>query len=57
VGQNVFYQPSIRINAAPGAYKIVAKMPIERDSHLIYRIKNTVEAFERIADESELSAD
>jgi hypothetical protein len=42
-------------DAARGQYKIVRLVPIEKDNKLIYRIKSPVEAFERTAEEHQLS--
>jgi hypothetical protein len=55
VGQDVYYQPSIKHSAARGIYKVTARVPVESDGRLTYRIKSAAEAFERTADESELT--
>jgi hypothetical protein len=55
VGANVYYEPSFGAPAAPGEYKVVRQLPVERDSRLSYRIKSASESFERIAEEHQLS--
>jgi hypothetical protein len=55
VGQDVYYQPPIKHTAARGIYKITARLPIEADGRVSYRIKSAAEAFERIADESQFT--
>ena len=54
IGQNVRYTagPFNRIGAS-GSFKVVKLLPPEGDEHQ-YRIKNTEEAFERVARESQL---
>ena len=54
-GQSVYYEPHFGNNAARGKYKIVRRLPIERDDRLSYRIKSTTESFERIAEEHQLT--
>lgn len=54
-GQSVFYAARFPNNASRGPYKIVRRLPIERDNRLAYRIKSAAESFERIAEEHELS--
>jgi hypothetical protein len=56
VGEDVYYQPSIKHSAARGIYKITARLPVDSDGRVTYRIKSAAEAFERTADEVELSA-
>jgi hypothetical protein len=56
VGQDVYYQPSVKHTAARGIYKITARLPVDSDGRVTYRIKSAAEAFERTADEVELSA-
>jgi hypothetical protein len=56
IGQDVYYQPPVKHSAARGIYKVTARVPVESDGRLTYRIKSAAEAFERTADESELSA-
>jgi hypothetical protein len=54
LGQTVRYiaGPMNRATAA-GTYKIIKLLPLDGDEHQ-YRIKNTEEAFERVAKESQL---
>jgi len=54
VGQFVYFDSTFGRNAAPGQYKIVRLVPIERDNRLIYRIKSAAESFERTAEEHQL---
>jgi hypothetical protein len=55
IGQTVSYRPASRNQDAPrGAYKIIARLPQGDDGQFEYRIKNSGEAHERIAKESEL---
>ena len=54
VGQLVYFDFTLRHDAAPGQYKIVRLDPIERDDRLKYRIKSAAETFERIAEEHQL---
>jgi hypothetical protein len=56
VGQIVYFQGAFG-RAAPGQYEIVRVLPIERDHRLNYRIKSMAEAFERTAEEHELTAE
>jgi hypothetical protein len=54
VGQNVFYTSSpISRPGASGTYKVVKLLPSDGDDFQ-YRIKNSGEAFERVAKESQL---
>ncbi len=55
IGQLVSFEGPFQYNAARGQYKIVRLVPIERDNKLVYRIKNPVEAFERTAEEHQLT--
>jgi hypothetical protein len=56
VGDTVRYAPAQHIPAASGVYKVVRRLPIERDNEILYRIKSQSETFERTAEEEELSA-
>jgi hypothetical protein len=56
MGQLVHFDGALQYDAARGQYKIVRLVPIERDNRIIYRIKNAAEAFERTAEEHQLSA-
>jgi hypothetical protein len=54
VGEVVYYtSPSFGRAAATGSYTVVKLLPSEGDDYQ-YRIKNTAEAFERVAKESQL---
>jgi hypothetical protein len=54
VGEIVYYtSPSFGRAAATGSYTVVKLLPSEGDDYQ-YRIKNTEEAFERVAKESQL---
>ena len=55
IGQLVYFEGSFQYNAASGEYKIVSVAPIEKDNKLVYRIKNPAEAFERTAEEHQLT--
>jgi hypothetical protein len=55
VGSSVYYQPSFNAGAARGLYKIVRHLPLEDDGKIAYRIKSGAEAFERTAEEHQLS--
>jgi len=55
IGQVVYFDGAVQFNAARGQYKIVRLVPIERDNKVVYRIKNAAEAFERTAEEHQLS--
>jgi hypothetical protein len=57
VGQTVLYTSSpISRPGASGTYKVVKLLPSDGDDYQ-YRIKNTGEAFERVAKESQLELD
>ena len=55
IGQLVYFEGAFPYNVARGQYKIVSLVPIERDNKVIYRIKNPAEAFERTAEEDQLT--
>jgi hypothetical protein len=55
IGQPVYFEGASQYNAARGQYKIVSLVPIEKDNKVIYRIKNPAEAFERTAEEYQLT--
>ena len=55
IGQDVYYEPSIKYTAAPGIYMIIKTLPVEMEGRLLYPIKSGVETFERTADEIELT--
>ena len=54
-GQVVYFEGALQYNAARGEYKIVRLVPVERDNKVVYRIKNSAEAFERTAEEFQLT--
>jgi hypothetical protein len=57
VGQTVLYTSSpISRPGASGTYKVVKLLPSDGDDYQ-YRIKNSGEAFERVAKESQLDTD
>ena len=57
VGQTVFYTSSpISRPGASGSYQVVKLLPSDGDDYQ-YRIKNSGEAFERVAKESQLELD
>ena len=54
IGEIVYYtSPSFGRAAATGSYTVIKLLPSEGDDYQ-YRIKNTEEAFERVAKESQL---
>jgi hypothetical protein len=54
IGDVVYYtSPSFGRAAATGSYTVIKLLPSEGEDHQ-YRIKNTEEAFERVAKESQL---
>lgn len=54
VGETVYYtSPTFGRAAASGSYTVVKLLPSEGDDYQ-YRIKNSGEAFERVAKESQL---
>ena len=57
VGQTVFYTSSpVSRPGATGSYKVVRLLPSDGDDYQ-YRIKNSGEAFERVAKESQLEVE
>ena len=56
LGQTVFLQPTIanRI-AGRGPYEVTKRLPVQSDGQIQYRIKNSSEPYERVANEIELS--
>jgi hypothetical protein len=58
IGQLVYFEGPFQQVAARGdQYKIVGLVPIEKDNKVVYRIKNAAEAFERTAEEHQLTCD
>jgi hypothetical protein len=56
VGETVYFTASnVSRPAATGIYEVIRLLPTEGDD-CQYRIKNTTEAFERVAKESQLKA-
>ncbi len=55
VNSSVYYQPTFNSGAARGLYKVVRHLPLEDDGKIAYRIKSGAEAFERTAEEHQLS--
>ena len=55
IGAIVYFEGPFHHTAARGEYKVVGLVPIERDNKVIYRIKSAAEAFERTAEEHQLS--
>ena len=53
IGQDVYYEPSIKYTAAPGIYTIIKTLPVESEDRLAYRIKSAAKTL--TADESELA--
>jgi hypothetical protein len=56
VGQIVYFHGTFG-RAGSGQCEIVRVLPIEKDNRLNYRIKSMAEAFERTAEEHELTAE
>ncbi len=55
VGVAVYYEGGVASGGARGVYTIVKQLPVERDNKIVYRIKSPAEAFERTAEEGQLS--
>ena len=55
IGQLVYFEEMFPRQSARGQYKIVRIVPIEKDNKVVYRIKSAAEAFERIAEEHQLT--
>ncbi len=53
-GEAVYFRGAYGAGAA-SPYKVVRALPVENDDRVRYRIKNTAENFERVADEDQLS--
>lgn len=54
IGQQVHFA-AVFGGVGTGIYKIVRPLPVENDRQLRYRIKGASDAFERIAEEGQLS--
>ncbi len=55
VGATVHYDGGVQAPGARGLYTVVRQLPVEGDNRLLYRIKSAAEAFERTAEEHQLS--
>jgi hypothetical protein len=55
VDTTVYFDGGVLTPGARGAYRIVRRLPVERDNRLLYRIKSAAESFERTAEEFQLS--
>jgi hypothetical protein len=54
VGASVHFEGGTLTPGARGTYKIIRRLPLERDDRVMYRIKNAAETFERTAEEQQL---
>ena len=57
IGQLVYFHPKVRsqLDAVPGPYKITRRLPAAEDGEFRYEIRNTLEEYNRVARESELT--
>jgi hypothetical protein len=55
IGQSVYLAQRFSATSSRALFKIVRLMPIENDDRVRYRIKSQGEAFDRVADEGELT--
>ena len=55
IGTSVYFDGDGLTPSARGIYKILRALPIERDNRVLYRIKTSAEAFERLAEERQLT--
>jgi hypothetical protein len=59
IGQLVYFHPkrAVRpsLDAVPGPYKITRRLPAAEDGQCQYEIRNTLEEYNRVARESELT--
>jgi hypothetical protein len=57
IGQLVFFYPkgARRVDSAPGPYQITKRLPAAEDGEFQYEIRNTLEEYNRVARESELT--
>jgi len=53
-GEMVYYSAQMG-NGAASPYRVVSRLPIDRDAQVRYRIKNPSEPFERVALAEQLS--
>ena len=59
IGQLVYFHHKgavrLQLDAVPGPYKITKRLPAAEDGEFQYEIRNTLEEYNRIARESELT--
>ena len=57
IGQLVYFHPKGvgRVDAVPGPYQITRRIPAAEDGEFQYEIRNTLEEYNRVARESELT--
>ena len=59
IGQLVYFHPKgagwPQVDAAPGPYQITKRLPAAEDGEFQYEIRNTLEEYNRVARESELT--
>ena len=59
IGQLVYFHPQgagwPQVDAAPGPYQITKRLPAAEDGEFQYEIRNTLEEYNRVARESELT--
>jgi hypothetical protein len=54
IGEIVFFQPKVSVNAPRGAYQIIRRLPASEGA-LQYVIRSAYEDHQRVAKENELS--
>ena len=59
IGQLVYFHPKPalqpQLDVVPGPYKITRRLPAAEDGEFRYEIRNTLEEYNRVARESELT--
>jgi hypothetical protein len=57
IGQLVYFHPKVRpqLDVVPGPYLITRRLPATQDGECQYEIRNTLEEYNRVARESELT--
>ena len=59
IGQLVYFHPKgavrSQLDAVPGSYKITRRLPAAENGECQYEISNTLEEYNRVATESELT--
>jgi hypothetical protein len=57
IGQLVYFHPKVRrqLDVVPGPYLITRRLPTTQDGECQYEIRNTLEEYNRVARESELT--